>query len=311
MDVTPVFFKIISPPEVKTPQPPPPPPLVVSVSFLSNGGGSTQIAIDGTEHSLPMSFSWPVGSNHTVSAQMVTSLGNATEFLFVGWQGGLSSTSSTLNFMVKNDMTVVAAYQARYLVSLAFVDSVGGTVSPQGVTVSGPEGSQTVPSANSSIWLDSGSKYALVGATSDGVLVTPLVPADGAFTATKPETVTIPLSIYPVSVKIVDAFGQPISGAIVTLTNAGGQQHTQATSKNGSATFAQVPTGQFHATYSYLGVSGSLSNAAPGAHINTVTVALSYPILSVVLVFAAALAFAGIRMWRRGRNTNIGTDFPS
>jgi Carboxypeptidase regulatory-like domain/Divergent InlB B-repeat domain len=296
-EVTPVFSQT------------PPPVLVVpqaSVSFLSNGEGSTQIMIDGTGYSLPTSFSWPIGSNHTASVQGVISIGNATQLLFVGWQGGLSSNSSTLNFTVKNNMTVMVAYQARYLVNLAFVDSVGGVVSPQAVTVFGPQGSQTVSSTNSSIWLDSGANYTLAGATTDGTKVTSLIPIDGAFTVTKPETVTIPLSIYPVSVKLVDAFGQPISGATVTLTTEGGEQYTQVTSKNGSATFADVPTGQFNATYSYLGVSGSLSSATAGAHSNTVTVALSYPIISVVVVFAAALAIALIRVWRPGRIAGIG-----
>jgi hypothetical protein len=288
VNITPVFSKAVV---TATPR--------ASVAFLSKGGNSSLIVIDGTKYSLPTSFSWNVGSTHTASVQAVVPIGTATELFFVGWQGGLNSSSSTLDFTVENNMTVIAAYQAKYLVNLVFVNPAGAILSVQNETISGPQGLMSIASGNSSVWLDAGAKYALVGATIDGMTIMPLDPRFGAIAVTKPQTVTIPLSIYPVSIKLVDVFGQPISGALVTLTTEGGGQFAQVTDKNGSATFVDVPMGSFHATYSYLGVSGNVSNQAVGAHNVTATLALSYPLVSVVAVVAAGLAIEIIRAMLR------------
>jgi Divergent InlB B-repeat domain len=289
MDITPVFSQAVV---TATP--------MASVSFLSNGENSSLIVIDGNDYVLPTSFNWAIGSSHTVSVQSVSPVGAATELIFVGWQGGLSSSSSALSFTVKNDMMVVAAYQVKYLVSLVFVDPIGAVVSTQNATLSGPKGLMSISSGNSSIWLDGGSKYTLVAATTHGVSVTPLLPEYNAIAVTKPETITIPLSMYPVSIRLIDAFVQPISGASVSLTTEGGELFSQVTDKNGTATFTDVPMGWFDATYSYLGVSGTVSNQATGAHDVTVTMALSYPLVAVVAIFVAgfAIAIARAKLWK-------------
>jgi len=63
--------------------------------------------------------------------------------------------------------------------------------------------------------------------------------------------------------------------------------------------YDKVPLGSFDATYSYLGVSGHVQNMTQGQHRETVTVALSYPLISMGVVFAGAAATSGMMFWRR------------
>jgi hypothetical protein len=274
-----------------------------SVSFAAAGATSSDVVVDGVSYPLPTSFAWQVGSSHQVSAQTLIPSGGATELVLAGWHGGVNSSSSALSFTVKKGMTLIANYHSKYLVDFGFIDSSGSSVAPQNATIYGPEGLVTVTSANSSAWLEAGATYTPLGGTVGGVVV-PVLPGFGGFTANSPTTVTVPLSAYPVSIRIVDLFGQPISGANVTLTTSGQARLTQITGKNGSATFGDVPMGWFDATYSYLGVSGSISSSVVGVHTETVTMALSYPIFTVAAVFAGMVAISSVVRWRRNRESD-------
>jgi hypothetical protein len=282
---------------------------MVSVSFFSKGANSSGIVIDGANYALPAKFSWAVGSSHTASVQGVIPVGSAKPF-FIGWQGGMNSSSPILSFLVKGNVTVIAAYQTRYLANFVFLDSTGAVVSPEDATLLGPEGLVPISPTNSSGWLAPGVRYTLVGATTGGVSVTPLLPRYGTVEMTQPGTVRIPLSIYPVSIRVVDVFRQPVSGASVTLMTEGGRVFTQVTGKDGSAAFAGIPMGMFSATYTYLGVSGSIASQAAGAHSDTVTLVLSYPLVAVVAIFTTVFAIAIVRTKRRASGEPLEYDTP-
>jgi hypothetical protein len=270
-----------------------------SVSFSASGVTNSSVLVDGTSYPLPTSFSWPVGSSHEVSAQGLVPEGNASKLVLVGWGGAEGTSSQTLNFTVKGNTDLVAEYMTEYLVDFAFVDSTGAPAEPQNATISGPGGWLSLSTPNSSAWLEAGASYAFVGAVDRGVEVSQLQ-GFGNITANSPGSVTIPLTIYPVSIRVVDLFGRPISGANVTLT-AAGEQFSQLTGRNGTVTFDAIPRGWFGATYHYLGVAGTLSSSADGAHAETVTMALSYPVLLIGGVTLVVLILARIRSWRRGR----------
>ena len=280
---------------------------VASVSFAASGASSAQIVVDGTSYALPTSFSWSVGSTHQVSAQSVIATGDGAQLVAAGWHGAVNSSSPSTTFTVKNDMTLIVSYQTEYLVDFTFASGAGTPVAAQNATIYGPQGLVTVTSANSSAWLDSGASYSPLGGTVGGVVV-PVVPGVGSFVVDGPRTVTVPLSTFPVSVKVVDLFGQPISGANVTLTTSGEMRFTQVTGSDGLATFDNVPMGWFSATYTYLGVSGSLSSTATGGHTDTVTMALSYPVFTVAVVFAGLVVISAVARWRRGKRVEDAFD---
>jgi hypothetical protein len=74
------------------------------------------------------------------------------------------------------------------------------------------------------------------------------------------------------------------------------------TGGNGTVTYDKEPLGVLYATYSYLGVSGHVQNATRGQHRETVAVALSYPLISMGVVFAGAAAASGVMVARRHKS---------
>jgi hypothetical protein len=276
-----------------------------SVSFLSKGVGGSNLMIDGSNYPLPVSFSWPIGSTHVATAADMLRAGNQTGVFFSGWGGSANSTQRTLSFKVTGDSNLIASYQQRVLVSISYTTSAGQPVTPSSAVIYGPNGFETLGSANSTLWLDANARYTLVSAQVMGVNADPLSQASSSFVVTKPQSLTFPLSVYPVQLKLVDLFGQPISGAQVALTTEGGQILHAVTDGAGVANFDAVPSGWFDATYSYLGVSGHVQDPNPGQHLETVTMALSYPLISVGVVIAGVVALSGVRAWRRQRFASI------
>jgi len=115
----------------------------------------------------------------------------------------------------------------------------------------------------------------------------------------------VSLPSYPVSIKVVDVFGQPIQGSSVVLTSANETQSTGVTNSSGLVTFGYVPSGGFNATYSYLGVSGEISGLASTGDVYTGAVALSYPIISLLAVPVGTIAILGIRRLRNRGSTYV------
>ena len=132
--------------------------------------------------------------------------------------------------------------------------------------------------------------------------------AGSTFVVSQPGSLTVPLSIYSVQLRFVDVFNQPIKGVSVALTTESGQTITTVTGADGTATFNMVPFGWFSTDYSYLGLSGTLSNTALGPHAETVTLALSYPSLTFGAVFAGAVAISLLMRRLRRRSYSGGID---
>jgi Divergent InlB B-repeat domain len=277
-------------------------PPTASVSILSDSAAPAQVMVDGAQYLLPVSFSWVIGSTHQLTLVSSNAEGTQTKVVFSGWKGSVASASQSVYVTPLGDMQLVASYQEKDLVSVSYITSGGIPVAPSSFVLQGPSGFQTIAAGSAAYWLDANAKYTLVSAEVMGVDAAPLSAAASSFVVSQPGSLTIPLSIYSVQLKFVDFFNQPIKGASVVLTTEGGQSFTAVTGADGVASFNTVPFGWFSATYSYLGLSGGLSSTAVGPHFETVTMALSYPLLTVAAVFAGAVAISLLtrKRWRRG-----------
>jgi hypothetical protein len=186
--------------------------------------------------------------------------------------------------------------------------SGGLPVVPSSVVIRGPHGFQTLAADNNSYWLDADTKYSFVSADVMGVDVSPLTQSSSSFVVSQSGTLTIPLSVYPVQLRFVDLFGQPIQGASVVLTTEGGQTFTALTGSDGTAYFNTVPFGWYTAKYSYLGLSGQVVDTTTGPHVQTMTVALSYPLFTVAAAVAVGLVISWIRNKLRNRGVYAAFD---
>jgi len=253
------------------------------------------IYVDGTAYTTPTIFAWPVGSNHTVVLGDLSVNTPTGKSKFVGWSGGVNSTSASLTITVGGDLSLLASYKNQYLVSIAFADADGGSVSPQNVSIRGPAGALNL--TNPSLWLYSGT-YQVTKAEWMGTNVGSNQDAPVTFAVANSNMIVVPLPIYDETIIVTDVYGLPISGANVTMT-VGNQIQELLTDNGGVALFRQVPLGYLNGTVKYLAFSGKIRVSTPGEHTEHVIVTLSYPVLITILSLCVVGTYFAVRRTRR------------
>lgn len=243
----------------------------------------------------PSSFTWPVGSNHTLilgELSINTSTGRSR---FTGWSEGINSTSASLTIEVRADLSLLASYKNQYLTNIAFTDAEGRSVSPQDLTIRGSAEAFTL--INSSLWLFSGI-YQVTHAEWMGTNVASTQVAPVTFTVASSKTITVPLPVYDETFVVTDVYGLPVSGVNVTVT-VGNQIQQVLTNDTGLAVFREVPLGYLNGTIKYLAFGADIRIAEPGRHTEYVTVTLSYPVVMTILTVSTIGILFAIRRIRR------------
>ncbi len=270
-------------------------PFDPTITIQSDAVSPVPIYVDGMVYATPSSFAWPVGSNHTLvlgESFMNTPTGKSK---FVGWSGGVNSTSTSLTITVGGDLSLFASYKNQYLVNVAFADAEGEGVSPQNVSIRGPAGAFNL--TDSSLWLYSGT-YQVTQAEWMGTNVGSDQDARVTFAVADSNTIVVPLPIYDETIIVADVYGLPISGAIVTMT-VGDQVQQLLTNNAGQAVFRQVPLGYLNGTVKYLAFSGDIRVSTPGEHTEHVIVTLSYPVLITFFSICVVGTYFAVRRIRR------------
>ena len=272
-------------------------PFYPTITIQSDAVSPVPIYVDGMAYTTPSSFVWPVGSNHTLTLGELSVNTPTGKSKFVGWSGGVTSTSTSLTITVGGDLSLLASYKNQYLVNIAFADAEGRSVSPQNISIRGPAGAFNL--TDSSLWLYSGT-YQVTQAEWMGTNVGSNQGAPVTFAVADSNTIVVPLPIYDEAVVVTDVYGLPISGANVTMT-VGNQIQELLTNNTGMALFRQVPLGYLNGTVKYLAFSGDIRVSTPGEHTEYVVVTLSYPVLTTIYlaIFAVGAYFAVRRSRRR------------
>jgi hypothetical protein len=270
------------------------PTKVAAISVDSSTPG-VSIIIDGKSYSLPVSLNLAKGSTYAVSAPAVIQTGDTTRLLFTGWSGSVSSSALSLTINASRNLTIALSYETQYLVKLNFEDANSNPLTPSRAFVQCGAAEGSLP-ANMSMWLNAGMTCTVTQAEwmNENVI------RANEFTVSHPGEYTIPLQVFSDTVKVVDIYGLPVSGATVKLVPWSGARLEETTGANGTVTFAQVPLGTYSGTVTYMGLTAGISSANVGNNASTVTVVLSYPILlsaGVLSLLVAVLAFRKRRRW--------------
>jgi hypothetical protein len=189
---------------------------------------------------------------------------------------------------------------------LVFTDSNGAKLDVQGVVLQDSSGAGASLGTQFQSWLKPGTIYHVAAVTWEGVSFPASQLRSTTFVVHGPESISIVLPVYNLSVRVSDYFGYPISGAQLFLNYADGAQFYAVSNAEGAATL-QVPQGQYSADVYYLGMSSHLSAGSDSDGVLRVTVALSYPILLSVWVFAVLLTATVLMRRSRRRITQFGT----
>jgi len=270
-------------------------PFDPTMTIQSDAVSPVPIYVDGVAYTAPSSFAWPVGSNHTLTVGALSVNTPTGKSKFVGWSGGVNSTSPSLTITVGGDLSLLASYKNQYLVNIAFADAEGRSVSPQNISIRGPAGVFNL--TDSSLWLYSDT-YQVTQAEWMGTSVASAQDAPVTFAVADSNTIVVPLPIYDETIIVTDVYGLPISGAIVTMT-VGNQIQQLLTNNTGQTVFRQVPLGYLNGTVKYLAFSGDIRVSTPGEHTEHVIVTLSYPVLITIFSICVVGTYFAVRRIRR------------
>ena len=263
---------------------------------ITTNGPLVSATVDGTTYTLPVTFNWAAGSQHTVSVLNATSPATDTRYMFFGWTGYAASASAHLSFVVTGDGQLTANYRKQLFDTFEFESADGVSVIPSSVTLLGPSGPVSVP-VRGRVWLDANSNYSLVGVIWSNITVGPAVQSYTTL-VTKDLTTTykIPLTIYRDTIKVTDIFGLPFRGASVTITGANGSQTSHLTDGRGVVS-VELPLGTYSADVLYFGVRVSSRDNSLGSHNVDVSLPLNYP---TILALTVSLGTYGDYLVRRG-----------
>jgi hypothetical protein len=272
------------------------PPSSYQTTISALGVDAAQAYIDGVAYKLPVSFNWPLGSVHVVSAPpeiVVTRYGKA---IFGGWTGTLGSPKSMVSFTVDGTTSLAANYVTRYPVQLHFVDQSGSSINPGNVTLASAKGLVLVPPSGR-LWL-ANATYSLISANWKG---SELIGTGGypQLKISGPLDTVIKLPVYNIQVHVQDIFGNPLSGAKVSILLPDGKTTTETSGTDGVTQFLQIPQGPLELSTLYLGVTSRFSVDAAQAQTLSVTVALSYPVYALIGVVGGTIAIAFAKLRRR------------
>ena len=129
----------------------------VSITITSNPAtGSSFIKVDSTAYNTPHTFTWTVGTTHTLQALSPVSGGTGIQYVYTSWSASSfgSSTSQTYTYTVPSSAeTVTANYKTQYQHTITSSPATGsGYVTVDGSAVTTP---YTTP------WWDSGSSHTI------------------------------------------------------------------------------------------------------------------------------------------------------
>ena len=255
-----------------------------------------------------VSFTIPTSVNATSKPgvrEVITSysLDGGNPVVFNSTAGATSFGTSSIVFTKAHTLVLNALTQ--YEVGFRFFDNLGGTpVVPTDVQLG--VGNATLDVQGQSVWLTNGTSFRILGVTWESASVgpanSPSFEVQGA-----PLNVTLDTRVYVASVKVVDLFGLPVSGAQVSMTLANGTTVTGTTKGDGTFSAGMVPLGTFTARVSNLGSSGQIvGDAASGQAVAQGRVALSLVSVFAIVAIIVGAAIGGFLLLRKRKEVTEG-----
>jgi hypothetical protein len=220
-----------------------------------------------------------------------------------------SATFTTAPVTFTQAHTLDVAAVAQYRVTFRFFDGQGrNSVDPSRVQLG--VGNSTVDVQGPLLWLENGTSFTVVNVTWEGASVGP-EPAPSYQVKASPLNVTLDTQVYLASLRVIDLFGLPVSGAHVSMTLANGTTLTGVTKGDGTFSVGMIPVGTYTAKVTSLGTNVRIAgDAASGQAVAVGKVALSLVSLLVVVGAAAAVGSAGVFLLLRKRKSGKGAPQP-
>jgi hypothetical protein len=272
--------------------------------------GTVYVELDnntGLVYALPHTFSFANDTRHTLTVLNATlSSSSGARYVWNEWTHLSLQWTPTLmmqtpymlfNYTGPSDGgAFTAKFDKQYQYSLTFKDAVGQPLSPSPASVTLSSSTATiVTSSYSGQWLAAGS-WSVTSANWEGYQGALLTPV-GLDLTSGSANVTVGVSAYTATVKVVDKGNNALSGVSLAITFANGTSRTFMTDSQGTVQLGHIPVGPYSAQVTYQGQSqGTWSEDASAAALSTITLnvgsSATAPVVSaVVLLTIFGVAF--------------------
>ena len=238
-------------------------------TVTSNPSGR-EVVVDGTTYTAPQTFSWAVGSSHTISVSSPQSGTTGTRYAFSSWSDG--GTQSHTITAPSASTTYTANFTTQYSLTTAASPSGGGTFTPSGTNWYNSGQSVSVSATASSGYNFTGWSGDLSGSTNPTSLT-----MNGPKSVTATFVAVGSLSVTP-STSLTSSGNQggsfsPSSQAY-TLQNTGGTSINWSASKTQSWVTLSATSGTLAAgatTTVTVSINSNANSLSAGSYSDTVT----------------------------------------
>jgi hypothetical protein len=242
---------------------------------------------------IAMAFTLPWGPVG-ISASAVSEI-PGTRLVFKQWRP-TGATNRTITYNMTEGTNLEAVYESYYLCTFTFKDKANRELNGITYRLRFPNSTTQSFTTPGTVWMPVGVSR-LTGAYVGGLN---LLEVNQTVTIEAPLDLTYFLNLRDVTLKVVDVFGLPVQGALLSYTFLNGTTISTTTPSDGIVIVSKVPLSKLNTTASFLGFSSSSTVDAtvpqPEYHI---TLTISFPVLAVLvgvpLVIIVVVAFILIR----------------
>jgi hypothetical protein len=181
------------------------PPLTATITVGTSPAGLA-FTVDGTSYASTQSFTWVVGSTHSLSTT-AAQFGTGTQYTFAGWSDGTTTVADSIT-VPSTATTYTAGFNTSYQLAIAANNAAYGSVTPA-------SGSYYAPGTNVSITATPGTGHYFVNWTGSGDIAS-ASSASTTITMNSPESITADLA--PLPLLVVNTTGDADSGVAANCT---------------------------------------------------------------------------------------------
>jgi len=244
-----------------------------------------------------------VGQVANLSALSPLDLGNGTRRAFSGWTGDVVSELQMIQVLMNSSKRVKANWKTQHQVQLRLTDHSGNDIAtaPDKVVLQLTGGGDQIISHQKNAFLEQGS-WSLQQVIWESTDVTP--EAALGFELNSPTEWIIPCRIFSLEVKVMDALGRPVPGALIHISLVNGSSVEGETDQTGRFRVPMVPQGRFSGSVSFWGQTQRIAGAKDNDTIISSTFILS-PTTFLITVAAATACVLALPLKQRRSDSRL------
>jgi len=218
-----------------------------------------------------------------ISTEEVYNPSEGLRYVFVEWRYGSSVFKTReISIDVKGDLTLELEHRKEYLVKLSFVDKDNNPIEPSFYECIFPNNTRYNGTLNN-LWLTSGS-LSIISVGYAGMNVLEEIKKYDLYGS---EEIIIQCNVLSGTIRVVDPFSTPVSGAEVSVTFLNGTSKKYVTDSNGAIDLKKVGKGKAKLTISHMGYSTVLDIDFSKEREVTIKIPVS---LNTLLIVVAAIS---------------------